>query len=247
MKAISPLGSYPKDSCKAIILIGFWIGKYLHDRIRINIFSLHWYFDFVNGILGIITITVILIIFFLFSNRKLCLFYIEIELIELAWTLAPSLILITLGVPSLGILYQREVFHEIPLLTIKIVAHQWYWSYDYSDFKNVEFDSFMLKGNRFKQGFFKYLEVDNRIIFPFDSLLRLIFTSRDVIHSWTVQNLGVKVDCIPGKLNQAFTKARFPGIFYGQCSEICGVNHSFIPIVVERTTSLAFINWLKQI
>ena len=194
---------------------------------------------------GIIALSVFVIYLFNLSNKFMCLFYVDFEVIELSWTIAPSFVLLFLGVPSLKILYQIDVYNELPLLTVKILAHQWYWTYDYSDFKNIEFDSFIVKDTGLIFGDFKYISVDNRCVFPINSLVRLIFSSRDVLHSWTVPNLRIKVDCVPGKLNQAYIKLLLPSLSIGQCSEICGAYHRFIPIVIETTTPIAFTEWVR--
>jgi len=126
---------------------------------------------------------------------------------------------------------------------MKILGHQWYWSYEYSDFLNLEFDSFLkpyLTSNNVR-----LLDVDNRITIPFNTQVRTLISSSDVLHSWTVPTLGIKVDAVPGRLNQLNFLITRPGLFYGQCSEICGANHSFIPIVIEAVNLKSFIKWVN--
>lgn len=167
----------------------------------------------------------------------------ESQPLELFWTIIPTFVLIFIGTPSIRLLYiLDEIFN--PILTIKVLGHQWYWSYEYSDFINVEFDSF-LKNEIASLDSFRLLDVDNRLILPFNSQVRSLVTAADVIHSWTVPSLGVKVDAIPGRLNQLNFLLNRPGLYFGQCSEICGANHSFIPIVIESTSPSTFISWLK--
>ena len=169
----------------------------------------------------------------------------EAQLIETVWTILPAIILLFLALPSLRLLYLIDEVRN-PLITLKAIGHQWYWSYEYSDFKNLEFDSYMTPSNELTSGQYRLLEVDNRAVLPIQAEIRLLVTAADVIHAWTIPRLGVKADAIPGRLNQlGFTITR-PGIFYGQCSEICGANHSFIPIVLEAVNYHRFFVWLNK-
>lgn len=162
--------------------------------------------------------------------------------IEIIWTLLPAIILILIALPSLRILYLMDEIND-PHLTIKTVGHQWYWSYEYTDYENLEFDSYIIPTQDLAPGQFRLLEADHRIVLPIDSPVRTLITADDVLHSWAVPSLGIKLDAIPGRLNQtAFIVSR-PGIYYGQCSEICGANHSFIPIVVEAVPLKHFEDW----
>nr|AAS67171.1 cytochrome oxidase subunit II [Sylvia nana] len=164
------------------------------------------------------------------------------QAIELIWTILPAAVLITLALPSLRILYLMDEINE-PALTLKAIGHQWYWSYEYTDFKDLTFDSYMTPTTDLPLGHFRLLEVDHRVIVPANSTIRVIVTADDVLHSWAVPSLGVKTDAIPGRLNQTSFLANRSGIFYGQCSEICGANHSFMPIVVESVPLATFENW----
>nr|CAD7857567.1 COX2 CDS [Olavius algarvensis] len=169
----------------------------------------------------------------------------EAHKIELIWTISPALILMFLAIPSLRLLYLMDESNE-PMLTLKAIGHQWYWSYEYSDFPYISYDSFMLPTKLLKNGEFRLLEVDNRLIVPMNTEIRLLVTASDVIHAWTIPALSIKADAIPGRLNQlTFTLSR-AGVFYGQCSEICGANHSFMPIVLESVNMKSFINWSKS-
>ena len=163
-----------------------------------------------------------------FVNRYL----LDGQMIEIVWTVFPALILIVLALPSLRLLYLIDEVNE-PSLTLKAVGHQWYWSYEYSDFTNIEFDSYMVPTNALDDDSFRLLEVDNRVILPYLTQVRMLVRAADVIHSWTVPSLGIKADAIPGRLNQLNLMFNRPGVFYGQCSEICGANHSFMPIAVD--------------
>nr|YP_009344678.1 cytochrome c oxidase subunit II [Bujurquina mariae]ALR68888.1 cytochrome c oxidase subunit II [Bujurquina mariae] len=162
--------------------------------------------------------------------------------IEIIWTLLPAIILIFIALPSLRILYLMEEIND-PHLTIKAMGHQWYWSYEYTDYEDLTFDSYMIPTQDLAPGQFRLLEADHRMVVPIESPIRVLVSAEDVLHSWTVPSLGVKMDAVPGRLNQtAFIVAR-TGIFYGQCSEICGANHSFMPIVVEAVPLEHFENW----
>nr|UNJ18896.1 cytochrome c oxidase subunit 2 [Cyanidiaceae sp.] len=170
--------------------------------------------------------------------------------IELLWTLTPSLVLIGIAVPSFALLYSIDEIID-PAITIKTVGHQWYWSYEYSDYVNEEneflaFDSYIIPEEDLELGQFRLLEVDNRVVVPVNTHICIIVTGADVIHSWAVPSLGVKCDAIPGRLNQISFFIKREGIYYGQCSELCGVNHGFIPIVVEAVSFDDYINWVQS-
>nr|YP_010026036.1 cytochrome c oxidase subunit II [Lophops carinata]QOQ36880.1 cytochrome c oxidase subunit 2 [Lophops carinata] len=172
-----------------------------------------------------------------FSNRLL----LENQVLETIWTILPAITLIIIALPSIKILYLMEEIIN-PIITVKAIGHQWYWSYEYSDKNQLEFESFMSK----KKNNFRLLEVDNRIILPFSTQTRMIVTSTDVIHSWTIPSLGIKSDAIPGRLNQMSIFLKKPGMFFGQCSEICGTNHSFMPITLESINMKMFIEWMNK-
>nr|UXX50187.1 cytochrome c oxidase subunit 2 [Alectorobius capensis]UYB78199.1 cytochrome c oxidase subunit II [Alectorobius capensis] len=192
-------------------------------------------------LITIITLYMILnIILNSFKSRMLM----EGQEIEILWTIIPAIILIYIALPSLRLLYLMEESFS-PSMSLKVIGHQWYWSYEYSDF-NIEFDSFMIPNDLLNKNSFRLLDVDNRLVVPFNSSLRLLITSNDVIHSWTIPSLGVKVDAVPGRLNQISTQVNRPGLFFGQCSEICGANHSFMPISMEITSIKNFFTWMKS-
>nr|AAR32867.1 cytochrome oxidase subunit II [Basileuterus rivularis] len=175
-------------------------------------------------------------------TEKLSSNTVNAQVIEIVWTILPAMVLVTLALPSLRILYMMDEINE-PDLTMKAIGHQWYWTYEYTDLKDLTFDSYMIPTADLPLGHFRLLEVDHRVIVPMNSTIRVIVTADDVLHSWAVPSLGVKTDAIPGRLNQTSFLASRPGVFYGQCSEICGANHSFMPIVVESTTLADFENW----
>nr|QXJ42312.1 cytochrome c oxidase subunit II [Sepiadariidae sp. GS-2020] len=181
----------------------------------------------------------------LMVNKFSCLNITESQKIETIWTIAPALILLLLALPSLRLLYLLDETNT-PLITIKTLGHQWYWSYEYSDFLNIEFNSYMIPSLDLSLGEFRLLETDHHLILPMKTNTRVIVTSADVIHSWAVPSLGVKVDAVPGRLNQLMMYPNRPGIYYGQCSEICGANHSFMPITLEIVNMQYFIKWLNK-
>nr|ALO76150.1 cytochrome c oxidase subunit 2 [Anobiinae sp. GENSP01] len=206
--------------------------------------QLLFFHDHTMMILIMITMLVGYLLLTLFFNKFNYRQLLEGQLIELIWTILPSIILIFIALPSLRILYMLDEISN-PSITIKTIGHQWYWSYEYSDFKNIEFDSYMIPSNELNSYNFRLLDVDNRIIIPFNSKIRMMITANDVIHSWTIPSLGVKVDATPGRLNQTSFFINNPGLFIGQCSEICGANHSFMPIVIESISSPKFLKWIN--
>nr|YP_010381711.1 cytochrome c oxidase subunit II [Augilina tetraina]UDL72086.1 cytochrome c oxidase subunit 2 [Augilina tetraina] len=173
-----------------------------------------------------------------FSSRNI----LENQFLETLWTVIPAVTLIFIALPSLKILYIMEEMIN-PSITVKVMGHQWYWTYEYSDKKKMEIESYMI--NKPKTSEFRLLEVTNRLILPFLTQTRMIISSSDVIHSWTIQSLGLKMDAIPGRLNQSSILLKKPGVFFGQCSEICGMNHSFMPISMESINMKSFIKWMK--
>nr|UZN43714.1 cytochrome c oxidase subunit II [Ixodes ovatus]UZN43727.1 cytochrome c oxidase subunit II [Ixodes ovatus]UZN43740.1 cytochrome c oxidase subunit II [Ixodes ovatus] len=195
-------------------------------------------------IILMITIITLYMIINIMVNSFSSRFLMEGQEIETIWTIIPAITLIFIAFPSLRLLYMLDESFS-PSLTIKIIGHQWYWSYELSDF-NIEFDSFMIPSAEMKNSSFRLLDVDNRLIIPFNSHIKFLITSADVIHSWTVPSLGIKMDAVPGRLNQSFSISTRPGLYFGQCSEICGANHSFMPISLEITSPLNFIKWLKS-
>nr|UYG49471.1 cytochrome c oxidase subunit 2 [Rhizoctonia sp. AG-Fa] len=171
-------------------------------------------------------------------------------LIELIWTITPALILIAIAFPSFKLLYMLDEVIS-PTMTIKVAGHQWYWSYEYSDFINedgeaIEYDSYMVPDSDLEDGQLRLLEVDNRVIVPVDTHIRFIVTATDVIHDFAVPALGLKIDAVPGRLNQTSVLVQREGVFYGQCSEICGVYHGFMPVVIEAVSLEKYLVWLDS-
>lgn len=202
---------------------------------------LHFH-DHAMMIVLLISILVLYIIVAIISTKLTDKYILDSQEIEIIWTVLPAITLIIIALPSLRILYLIDEINN-PHLTVKAIGHQWYWSYEYTDYIDLGFDSYMLPTQDLIPGQFRLLEADHRIIVPSDSPVRVIVTAEDVLHSWAVPALGVKMDAVPGRLNQtAFVSSR-PGLFYGQCSEICGANHSFMPVVVESVPLINFEDW----
>nr|QNU09902.1 cytochrome c oxidase subunit II [Zootermopsis nevadensis] len=199
--------------------------------------------------LMIITMILAMVLYFMASmiiNELVDRYMLEGQTIELMWTIAPAVILLFITTPSLRLLYLMDEIHN-PIMTIKTIGHQWYWSYEYSDFVNVEFDSYMTPYESDNKSMFRLLETDNHVTLPMHSFIRIIVTAADVLHSWTIPSLGIKADATPGRLNQSSFMINRPGLLYGQCSEICGANHSFMPIVIESVSTESFIEWIKKL
>jgi cytochrome c oxidase subunit 2 len=165
--------------------------------------------------------------------------------IEVIWTVVPIMILIVIAIPSFKLLYfqGRTVDAE---MTIKAVGHQWYWTYEYPDHDDLTFDALMIADEDIKEGQVRLLETDNRVVVPVATNIRLLTTADDVIHAWGVPAFGIKIDSVPGRVNETWFRAEREGVYYGQCSELCGVFHGFMPITVEVLSKKAFAAWLIE-
>lgn len=177
--------------------------------------------------------------------------------LEQIWTIIPAVILLMIATPSFALLYAMDELRD-PKLTIHCIGNQWFWSYNYPDytlnqtidnFKNEEtisFDSYMITEDNLTIGSFRLLEVDNQVHLPIKQSIRLLISSRDVLHSWSVPSLGIKMDGCPGRTNQVALFLTRKGIFYGQCSELCGVQHAFMPIVIRGESLSKFLMWINS-
>jgi len=172
--------------------------------------------------------------------------------LEIIWTVLPAIVLLIIAVPSFALLYSLDELID-PAVTLKVIGHQWYWSYEYSDYsdyalasneESIAFDSYMIPTHELVKGSFRLLEVDNRVVLPINTHIRVLVTAADVLHSWAIPSFGIKVDACPGRLSQTSLFIKREGVYYGQCSEICGVNHGFMPIVVRGVSEDKYINWL---
>jgi cytochrome c oxidase subunit 2 len=171
--------------------------------------------------------------------------------LEIVWTLIPSVILMLIAFPSFVLLYAMDELID-PTITFKVIGHQWYWVYEYADylkgegFKSLNFDSYMVYTDDLTRGQLRLLEVDRQAVLPINTHVRLLITSGDVLHSWGIPSLGVKMDAVPGRLNQVSIFLKREGVFYGQCSELCGVNHGFMPIALKGVSFEEYVNWVKN-
>lgn len=169
-------------------------------------------------------------------------------LLEIIWTLIPTFILLFIAIPSFALLYAMDEVID-PELTVKVVGHQWYWSYEFSDFNNeinddINFDSYMIPEEDLVLGNLRLLDTDAHLVLPVNTHIRVIITAGDVLHSWAIPSLGIKMDAVPGRLNQSSLYIKREGVFFGQCSELCGVNHGFMPIVIEAVHLNKFLSWV---
>nr|YP_009740695.1 cytochrome c oxidase subunit II [Euparatettix bimaculatus]QID03657.1 cytochrome c oxidase subunit II [Euparatettix bimaculatus] len=206
--------------------------------------QLAFFHDHTMSIIMLITLMVSYMMIKITLNNASSRYMLSGHTIETIWTALPAIVLIFIAIPSLHLLYMMDDSTEMSM-TIKTIGRQWYWSYEYSDFKKMEFDSFMIN-NQENQDSFRLLDVDNRTVLPINTNIRILTSASDVLHSWTVPSLGVKIDATPGRLNQSIFLIKRPGLLFGQCSEICGVNHSFMPITIEAVNNKSFIKWLKN-
>lgn len=219
-----------------------WGSFYFQNRSSPVIEQLIFFHDHTIIVMVIIVVLVGYILINSYINKVYNLGLFEGQRLERIWTLLPGIFLLLIAFPSIRLLYLIEEF-ELSELRVKVIGHQWYWSYEYRDFGIYNFDSYILSLN--DTNVFRLLEVDNVLMIPELTDVRIIVSRTDVIHSWTIPSLGVKVDAIPGRLNQLFYLFNRNGIFVGQCSEICGANHSFIPIIIFVLSQLEFLKiWL---
>ncbi|YP_423952.1 cytochrome c oxidase subunit II (mitochondrion) [Lipotes vexillifer] len=193
-------------------------------------------------IVFLISSLVLYIIIMMLTTKLMHTNTMDAQEMETIWTVLPAMILILIALPSLRILYMMDEINN-PSLTVKTMGHQWYWSYEYTDYENLTFDSYMIPTSDLKPGELRLLEVDNRMVLPMQTTIRMLISSEDVLHSWAIPSLGLKTDAVPGRLNQTTLMSTRPGLFYGQCSEICGSNHSFMPIVLESVPLENFEKW----
>nr|QPB70965.1 cytochrome c oxidase subunit II [Brasidas sp. 7 SB-2020] len=220
-----------------------WPNIYLQDSASPLMEQLIFFHDHIMMILMMIVTTVSYTMMMLIYNKNTDRNLLEGQMIELIWTVTPAMTLFFIATPSLRLLYLMDEINN-PSMTIKAVGHQWYWTYEYSDFNEMEFDSYMM--NSEDSSTLRLLDVDNRTVLPSNTFIRMIITSTDVIHSWTLPASGLKIDGTPGRLNQGSLMLNRNGTTFGQCSEICGTNHSFMPIVVESVPINSFIKWMMK-
>ena len=165
--------------------------------------------------------------------------------VEVLWTVIPIIILVVMVVPSFRLLYYMDKTAE-PEMTLKAIGHQWYWSYEYPDHGDFIFDSIMIEESDLKPGQERLLHTDNEVVLPINTNIKVLVTADDVIHNWALPSFGIKMDAVPGQLNETWVNITRPGIYYGMCSELCGVRHSFMPITVRAVTKEKFSEWVEK-
>ncbi|MGY9005316.1 MAG: cytochrome c oxidase subunit II [Alphaproteobacteria bacterium] len=163
-------------------------------------------------------------------------------LLEVVWTVVPIIILVLMTIPSFKLLYYMDRTDK-PEMTLKVTGSQWFWTYEYPDQGKFIFDSQMVPDAEIKPGQLRLLEVDNRIVLPVNTNIRVLVTANSVLHAWAVPALGVKIDAVPGRMNETWVRITKPGVYYGQCSELCGINHGFMPIAINAVSKADFAKW----
>lgn len=219
-----------------------WYQLNFQDAFSPLIEQLYFLHDHIIRILVLIIALVTYVTFFLMFNSFQYTIIKDNHRLELVWTLLPALTLLLIAFPSLRLLYITEERTENPL-SIKVIGHQWYWSYEYTNFQDTEFDSFITNNKKN----FRLLETDNPLVLPFQTITQFFISSTDVLHSWTLPAIGVKADSSPGRINITSFILNKPGYLFGQCSEICGANHSFIPISLYSVLPSHFIKFIKNL
>ena len=165
--------------------------------------------------------------------------------VEVLWTAIPIVILVVLAIPSFKLLYQQEKSENYDM-TVKVIGHQWYWEYEYPDHGDFYFESYMVQDADLQEGDLRLLTVDNPLVIPANKNIQILITAGDVLHSWAVPSMGLKTDAVPGRLNETWVNVKEPGIYRGQCSEICGSGHGFMPVVVKVLPESEFIAWANE-
>ncbi|MEO1199432.1 MAG: cytochrome c oxidase subunit II [Pseudomonadota bacterium] len=214
--------------------------------------SIHWFHNFILIIITAITLFVLALLIY-------CIIKFNAKanptpsktshntMLEVAWTVVPVFILVIIAIPSFQLLYFEQTIPEADM-TVKVTGYQWYWGYEYPDHENIDFLQFMLREDELEEGQPRLLAVDNNMIVPVGATVRVIVTAADVLHNWAMPAFGVKMDAVPGRLNETWFRADREGIYYGQCSELCGKDHAFMPIAVEVISQEAFETWaIEQI
>nr|ADA62253.1 cytochrome oxidase subunit 2 [Mengenilla australiensis] len=195
--------------------------------------------DFIMMIMILIIIMISYIMICLMMNKFIMQNFYNSHFLELLWTFFPMIVIFMIALPSLLILYMTDENLK-PIISLKIMGHQWYWSYEYMNFNDLEINAYLINNK------IHSLKTDNHVILPYNINIRLLTSSTDVIHSWTIPNFSLKLDAIPGRLNSMNLMINRSGMFFGQCSEICGINHSFMPITLESIKLNYFIKWINK-
>ncbi len=212
--------------------------------------NMHSFHNLLLWIIGLISLFVLLLLIYVVVkfNRKANPTPSKTShntLIEIVWTVVPIMILIAIALPSFKLLYFGDR-HENPEMTIKAIGYQWYWGYEYTDEDELTFEAVMLEDDERTEGQPRLLATDNSIVLPIDTNIRLLVTAEDVIHAWAMPALGVKIDAVPGRLNETWMRIEKAGMYYGQCSELCGARHGYMPIQVKAVTKEEYKAWLVE-
>nr|UUK33617.1 cytochrome c oxidase subunit 2 [Magallana gigas] len=223
--------------------MSYWCQMYFQNGVTFTSMRVQWAFGMYCVVLMLIFVFVMLSVLLCCSGSHQFIYMLTDHNLERIWGTVPLLILVFLSWPSMGLLYVLSEL-ETPLVTVKCIGHQWYWEYEYTDFAVVSYNSYMVPEDELKLGEPRLLTVDKSMVLPFSVWCRILTTSFDVVHSWTVPAFGVKSDAVPGRLSESSVKVEMPGVFWGQCSEICGALHSFMPIRVEVVSAELFSKWL---
>nr|QMS50937.1 Cox2 [Metschnikowia sp. EBDM2Y3] len=229
-------------------------GVRLQDSASPNQEGIHELYDhmmfYLALILGLVSYMLYVVIVD-FKNNKFAYKYLKHgQTLEMIWTMFPAVMLLLIAFPSFILLYLCDEVLT-PAMTIKVVGLQWYWKYEYSDFvsekgETIEYESYIIPEDMLEEGQLRLLDTDTSIVLPVDTHVRFIVTANDVLHSFAVPSLGIKIDATPGRLNQVSALIQRTGVYYGQCSELCGVNHSLMPIKMECVPINEFIEWLSE-
>lgn len=226
--------------------MSIWGQLNFQEGIRTIIELLNYFHDYIITILILILSFVTYVFIFVITSPRLDKYTVDSHILETVWTIVPMFILLFIAFPSLYLLYLIEDVSN-PSLIVKVVGHQWYWEYQYSNsWFNYSFDSYIVYEKR-DSPLFHSLDVDNRLVLPTHANILFLVTSADVLHSWAVPSLGIKTDAIPGRLNYLSTMTPYSGVYYGQCREICGSNHRFIPIVLEFIPIRNYLDYVSNL
>ena len=206
-----------------------------------------------NGILIVMTLITLFVLFLLFyvsfrfsaKRNPVPSTTTHNTIIEILWTAIPIVILVVMAIPSFKLLYKQEKSDSYDM-TVKVIGHQWYWEYEYPDHGNFYFESYMIEEEDLQKGDLRLLTVDNPLVIPANKNIQILITAGDVLHSWAMPSMGIKTDAVPGRLNETWINVKEPGTYRGQCSEICGRGHGFMPVVVKVLPENEFMAWVNE-
>lgn len=213
--------------------------------VKEQIGSLH---DFLLVLITLITVFVLVLLVYVMVRFRASAHPVPTRtshntLIEVVWTVIPVLILVVIAIPSFKLLYFMDRTAQADM-TLKVTGHQWYWSYEYPEQDGLTFDSYMVAESDLKPGQIRLLEVDNRVVLPVDTNVRVLVAGTDVMHSWLISSLGVQIYAVPGRTNETWVRVNKPGVYYGQCNQICGTNHAYMPIAIEAVSKADYEKWV---